>query len=85
MLPTVTTYSMFLTGGVDAREKCGMVLLDVDNTFLRANTDKTIQMVLCCRMVELVGPRQWLSILPVHSVLSIRDTNVVRLAIHGVL
>ena len=52
--PTVKADSVFLTGVIDAREKRRVRMFDVANTFVKADNDEFVLMVLRGRMAELM-------------------------------
>ena len=42
----VVTESIFMTGVIDAKEKREVAVLDIVNTFLQSDNDKTVNMLL---------------------------------------
>ena len=50
--PTVSTDSIFLTGVLDAHEKRKIAILDIANTFLHAEKDEKILMLLRGKLAE---------------------------------
>ena len=52
--PTVNTDSVFLTGVVDAHERRAVVILDIQNVFLRAENDEYVLMLLRGKLAELL-------------------------------
>ena len=52
--PAVSNDSIFLTGVVDACEKRAIAILDIANTFLHAENDKKILMILCGKLSDMM-------------------------------
>ena len=52
--PTVATDSIFMTGVVDAKEGRAVAVLDIANTFLHAENDERILMLLRGKLVEMM-------------------------------
>ena len=52
--PTVVTESIFMTGVVDAKEKRNVAVLDIANTFLQADNNETVNMLLRGKLAVLM-------------------------------
>ena len=52
--PTVLTYSIFLTGMVDAHDKQSIAILDIANAFLHAENDEKVLMILRGKLAEMM-------------------------------
>ena len=52
--PMVVTESIFMTGVVDAKERRNVDVLDIANTFLQADNNKTVNMLLRGKLTEMV-------------------------------
>ena len=52
--PTVPTYSVFLTGVVDAHEKRAVMIINIANTFLHATNDENVLMLLQVKLAKIM-------------------------------
>ena len=52
--PACATDSIFLTGVIDARERRAVAMLDIENSFLQAENDEKVLMLLRGRLAELM-------------------------------
>ena len=53
-LPMVVTESIFMTGVVDAKEKRDVAVLDTATTFLQADNNKTLSVLLRGKLAEMM-------------------------------
>ena len=54
LLPTVITDSIFLTGVIEANKNQVMSMIDVGNTFIQADNNEQVLMLLCGKVAELM-------------------------------
>ena len=79
--PTVVTESIFMTGVVDAKERRNVTVLDIANTFLQADNDETVNMLLSGEACWNDG-KDRPSIVPgIRDLLCERGSHVVREAV----
>ena len=52
--PTVVTESIFMTGVVDAKERRHVAVLGIANTFLQADNNETVNMLLRGKIAEMI-------------------------------
>ena len=53
-MPTVSTYSILLTGVVDAHENPEIAILDITNAFLQTENGEKILMLLCGKLADMM-------------------------------